>query len=116
MKFKVYYLLSLVICISCFRKTKKTIKKTTTTIDSLRKERNEKISFFKENKFDIDSNIVCMYVQYTIWGCECPHWVKVQDTLKTPGIDYHFYMHNFNIDSSFKPWHHHYLVKGYFYK
>ncbi len=36
-------------------------------------------------------------VQYTVWGCACPQWIKTKDTIqqnneKTNYIDYHFYL------------------------
>jgi hypothetical protein len=64
-------------------------------------------------------------VQYTVWGCACPQWIKTNDTIqqnneKTNYIDYHFYLEpadkTLELPIYFDAFRHILKIKGQFYE
>jgi hypothetical protein len=64
-------------------------------------------------------------VKYTVWGCACPQWIHVKDTIqinneKSNYIDYHFYLEpddkSLELPAHFDPFEHTIKVTGQFYE
>lgn len=64
-------------------------------------------------------------VQYTVWGCACPQWIKTKDSIqqnneKTNYIDYHFYLEpadeTLELPIYFDAFRHRLKVTGQFYE
>lgn len=114
-------LLCCVTLIACgHTETKKRVEKATTNKQVENK--NTKVISDPTNK--LTDKIENLEIEYTIWGCACPQWIKSKD-LKTNDtivkfIDKHFYIEpadsTLKIPIYFQPYRHKVKVTGQFYE
>ena len=73
----------------------------------------------------LTDKIEILEVQYTVWGCACPQWIQLKDTMqlnneKTNYIDYHFYLEpaekTLELPTHFDAFKHIIKVTGQFYE
>lgn len=71
----------------------------------------------------LSNKIELLEVEYTVWGCECPNWIKTKDKQRNDTtksyIQQHFYLEPANksleLPIDFDPFKHRLKIRGQFY-
>ncbi|WP_113635884.1 hypothetical protein [Nubsella zeaxanthinifaciens] len=114
-------LLSCIITVSCEQTIKS--EKVNKTEKKIVENNYSKIISDSTNK--LTNKIEKFEVQYRVWGCACPQWIKTKDTIKqneekTKYIDFHFYLQpadkSLELPIYFDAFRHFVKVEGQFYE
>ncbi|PDS21965.1 hypothetical protein B0A77_14615 [Flavobacterium branchiophilum] len=100
-------------------------KKIVNEVTANKQVENKYIKVISDSTNRLTDKIENLEVQYTVWGCACPQWIKTKDTIqqnneKTNYIDYHFYLEPANkileLPIYFDAFRHRLKVTGQFYE
>ncbi len=87
--------------------------------------KNKYTKIISDSTNKLTNKIEKLEVQYTVWGCACPQWINIKDTIKqnnekTKYIDFHFYLEpadkSLELPIYFDPIRHFVKVEGQFYE
>lgn len=121
---KAIFLLFVLMVLSCNENLNRANKEETvrTIVDSPRVIRKIKPRLLTDTTNVLDNKTRTLRLEYTVWGCSCPHWKIFDATIKSPPqIENHFYIEAakevLKVSSdNFDPFKQLIIVEGQFYK